>query len=157
MHKHTHKHTHTHTLTHTHKKLTSVQDGIYALRTVQNYSLKKFPQCCLWKSANVVLSKSTFLLFVLVPFQKNCQALPSSMPLSSRKKMAWCPWLYARRQIHSSSTIHVLWDASCLWWSLCQPVYLRNHFLRLQHVHKEVDIKCRHMPVWTSHPASHFS
>ena len=38
---------HTHTLTHTHKKLTSVQDGIYAMRTVQNYSLKKFPQCCL--------------------------------------------------------------------------------------------------------------
>ena len=67
------------------------------------------------------------------PFKKDCQALPLSIPLSSRRSMVWCPWLCA---------------------CLSSPQHYRFPGQHIQF--SKVDVGHTHMPVWVSHCTSHF-
>ena len=76
--------------------LSSIQDGIYALRKAHMRStpiLRSFPNVALETIPVFVwLTRALFR-----PFKEDNLALLLSTSLSSRQSMVWCPWLCARR------------------------------------------------------------
>ena len=107
--------------------------GIYALGKAHvrpTPSLRRFPSA----SFETVPVFVWLTMALSLPFREDRLALPHSTPLSSRRSIVWCPWLCARSNVSSSSTLQIFREASRLWGLLCPPVYLLGPFPSLRHV-----------------------
>ena len=92
------------------------------------------------------------------PFSEGRRALPLSTPLSSRRSMAWVPWLCACPQVVSqapqhfrSSETQVSCDCYFSRHSICSVVSLHSGVFRA--VHPQAFPK---VPIWAFHSTFHF-
>ena len=143
------------------------------------FSSRWYTSICAHRKAHVyfILSLRSFLndafetvsVFVWLmmalshPFKEDCLVLPPSTPLSSRRLMVWCPWLWPGDSVLGSAALQIFQDTSHLWWLLCLPVHLLSHFPYFGMSRAvnpleflKVDVDHWHIPVWASHSTFHF-
>ena len=75
--------------------MSSVQDGIYAFRKAHMHSTLS-----LGSFVNVTFEMIPVFIWLMMalsrPFKEGHLVFPLSTPLSSRRSLVWCPWLWAR-------------------------------------------------------------